>query len=91
MFSARGSRSKLYYPWWPAGGEFSNGIADQLRKQFWKELVELYSAHLVELQETSRRRSDGGVATELFQEAGGSLVSGEDLESAKHTADRDFE
>lgn len=91
IFSLRGSHSKLYYPWWPAGAEFSDDMSEELRKELWQKLVELYSAHLVELQETSRRRSDSSVATELSQEAGASLVSGEDLNSAKLAADRAFE
>lgn len=67
-------------------------MSEELRKELWQKLVKLYSAHLVELQETSRRRrSDSSVATELSQEAGASLVSGEDLNSAKLAADRAFE
>lgn len=91
ILSLRGSHSKLYYPWWPASGEFSDDVSDKLRKELWQKLVELYSAHLVELQKTSRRsRSDSSVATELSENAGGSGISGDGLESVKEMARRDF-
>lgn len=60
-------RVVLCCPWWPATADFSDYPASLMRSYLHARQVKLYSAHLTELQDVSRRRrqSDSTVASTL--------------------------
>lgn len=81
IFSLRGSHSKLYFPWAPATTLFPPVVGDRVRAYLYAQVVQLYSTHLVQLEEAKNRLSDSSVAS---QGAGvGVLVHLDDVQESR--------